>query len=67
MPTVNSKELVDQIITNEGHYEDDPIVLAIHQYTNDWGGVSYHLAYSNNELISLFSSPCCHDIIRLWP
>lgn len=66
MPTINSKDIVDEIIKNNGHYEDDPIVLLVSEYTNDWGKQTYHLAYSLSEIQSLLSSPYVHNIKFLW-
>ena len=66
MPSIDSKELVDELIENDGYYSDDPRVLAIHQYTNSWGGETYHLAYNESEIASLFLSPFCSNIRLLW-
>jgi hypothetical protein len=48
MSTVTSKELVDEIIANDGHYMDDPRVQLITEYTNMIGvrecwGLDYDL------------------------
>lgn len=66
MPTIDSKELIDKLIANNGKYEDDPPVLLICKYINDWKNISYHISYSTNEVSSLFSSPHCHNIEILW-
>lgn len=66
MPSVDSKELVDEIIAAKGHYLDDPQILQVSQYTNNWGGTTYHLAYRESEVVSLLTSPFCHDIKVLW-
>jgi hypothetical protein len=47
MPTINSKEMVDQIIKDNGHYLDDKPVQSIVQYTNMWGKVAYGLNYNS--------------------
>lgn len=66
MPSVDSKELVDQIIAAKGRYMDDPSVIQVSQYTNNWGGTTYHLAYNENEVLNLYASPFCKDIKVLW-
>lgn len=66
MPSVDSKELVDELIANDGYYSTDPRAHQISQYTNDWGGTTYHLAYSKDDVIGLYTSPFCHDIKVLW-
>ena len=66
MPSVDNKELIDEIIKNDGYYYDDPRVLKIHSYTNEWGGVTYHLAYTPEQIDSLLTSPYCHNIKQLW-
>jgi hypothetical protein len=54
MPSIDSKDIIDKIIANNGHYSDDPRAFAIHQYTTRWGGQCYHVAYSQRELDRLF-------------
>ena len=66
MPTVDDKGMIDKIIAANGHYMDDPQVLAIYQYTNNWGGMTYFLAYHEQHVRSLYSSEFCHDIKCLW-
>lgn len=46
MPTIDSKQIVDTIISYGGYYADDPQVHSIVEYTNMWGGTSYGLNYS---------------------
>lgn len=66
MPSIDSKEMVDAMIKNNGRYLDDPQCLQISQYTNQWGGTTYHLAYSNYDVDALYSSPYVHDVKVLW-
>ncbi len=49
MPSVNSKELVDEIIASNGVYQDDPPVQSIVEYTNAWGRPCYGLNYSSRD------------------
>jgi len=45
MPTINSREIIDTLIKNDGHYEDDPPASVIVEYTNAWGGKSFGITY----------------------
>lgn len=47
MPTIESKEIVDQLIANNGHYLDDKPVQSIVEYQNAWGGTCYGLNYNS--------------------
>ena len=49
MATINSREIVDDIIKRDGHYEDDPRILKIVQYNNQFNGdLAYGLVYEND-------------------
>lgn len=50
MATVNSRDLINQIIKNNGRYGDDPIVVKIVQYTNAWGGTAYGVIHQGESL-----------------
>jgi hypothetical protein len=50
MATVNSKEMVDEIIAANGHYMGDPQVVKIVQYQNMFdGGTAYGLIYRGDD------------------
>lgn len=66
MPSVNSKKLIDELIAKNGFYSDDPQALQISSYQNAWGDITYHIAYTPEELHSLITSPFCTDIKVLW-
>lgn len=66
MPTIDSKELIGKIIVNKGYYLDDPRVLRVSSYVNNWGETTYHVAYSKQEIVYFITSPHCHDIKVLW-
>lgn len=66
MPTINSKQLVDEIIARNGHYEDDPQVVKIVEYTNDWGGRSYGLIYEQHDPNMYAPSPFVHNPKTIW-
>jgi len=66
MSTIDDRDIVNHLIEHNGHYEDDPQVIQIHKYKNNWGGVSYHLSYNLNHVVNLMNSPYCHNIELLW-
>lgn len=45
MASINDRATVDQLIANNGQYEDDSPVDMIVEYTNAWGGTTYGLVY----------------------
>lgn len=66
MPTIDSKSLIDQIISNNGYYYDDPQVLIIHTYINQAGHMSYHVSYTDDDVLALYQSPYCDQIKPIW-
>jgi len=52
MATINSKEIVDELIKNNGHYSDDPPVIKIVEYTSGYPGnpPCYGLIYEGDGL-----------------
>lgn len=46
MPTLDSKQIIDTLISNNGFYSDDPQVHSIVEYTSLWGGTCYGVNYS---------------------
>lgn len=47
MATV-SKELAEQIIAQDGYYEDDPRVQQVVKYLNAFGGESWAILYARD-------------------
>lgn len=47
MATIDDKKLIDTIISNNGHYEDDPRVARIVEYTNAYGNTTWGVTWSN--------------------
>ena len=45
MATIDSKELIDEIIRNNGYYLDDPRVYMVVEYTNYNGNITWGIAY----------------------
>jgi hypothetical protein len=66
MPSIDSAYIIKELIRSNGCYDDDPQVYSVHSYMNDWGGQTYHVSYSEDQEIALWSSPYCHEIRLLW-
>jgi hypothetical protein len=64
--TIDSKQIVQEILENDGIYPGDPQCYAVYSYVNDWNKKTYSVACSSRDTESLYSSPCCHIIILLW-
>ncbi len=47
MATIDDKNLIDLIITNNGYYEDDPRAYMIVEYTNSYGNITYGVTWVN--------------------
>jgi hypothetical protein len=66
MPSFDSKEIIDQLLANDGCYEDDPQAIQVAKYENASGGTTYHVAYRESEIIDLFVSPFVGNVEVLW-
>ncbi len=40
--------LAREIIANNGHYHDDPVVVQVIKYENAWGGESWAILYEQD-------------------
>ena len=47
MATIDSKDIIDQIIQRNGYYEDDPRAYMIVEYTNAFGNKTWGVTWSN--------------------
>lgn len=47
MATINSRDLIEDLIANDGYFEDDPRVDRIVQYVNQYGQVAWGVVWSN--------------------
>ena len=45
MATIDSKKLIDQLLKNNGYYEDDPQVAIIGEYENMVGKMTWFILY----------------------
>jgi hypothetical protein len=68
MATIDSKEIVDRIIANNGRYdEDDPLVVMIVQYRNVFGShPSYGLVYEGEPLDKYKASEYVRDPVCIF-
>ena len=66
MATVNSKELVDEIIAGNGFYEDDPQVVKVVQYTNLVGGTAFGLMWKGDDLGKYAASAYINNPKTIW-
>ena len=46
MATIDSKEIIDDMIKADGYYEDDPRVYMIVEYTNAYGNITWGVTWS---------------------
>lgn len=47
MATIDDKVMIDRLIANNGHFEDDPQVHMIIEYTNAYGNITWGVTWSN--------------------
>lgn len=70
MSTIDSKEIIDDIIKNDGYYYDDPRVYMIVEYMNAWGNITWGVTWSNehpqNRLRYLNESKYIRNPKILW-
>jgi hypothetical protein len=66
MATINSREIVDEIIKGDGYYPGDTRVVKIVAYQNQWGGLSYGLIYEGDDPMRYHNAPACHNPLTLW-
>ena len=63
MSTINQKEIIFEILTQDGHYEDDPRVMSVWSYKNIFGKLTQKVFYDNGDL---YESHYVHDPKLLW-
>lgn len=47
MATIDNKQIIDDIIRDNGYYDEDPQVYMIVEYTNAYGNVTWGVTWSN--------------------
>jgi hypothetical protein len=48
MATIDSKNIIDDIIAKDGYYEDDPRAFMIVEYTNSYGNQTWGVTWVND-------------------
>lgn len=69
MPTVDSREVILEMLQNNGTYPGDPQMFSIWTYVNDWGNRAYKLIYGDIPIrkeIEFVKSPYVHNPYLLW-
>ena len=67
MATITQKDIVDTIIRNNGHYEDDELVVKIVEYNNMFDGrVAWGLIYESEDLMRYHNSGACRNPRTIW-
>lgn len=52
MATITSKDIIDELIKNDGYCADDPRVYQIVEYTNAYGNKTWGVTWSNEAELS---------------
>jgi hypothetical protein len=67
MPTIDSEEIIKDLLKNNGCYYDDPQAFVISQYRNCFDDrIAFHIAYDSGDHNSLLISPHCKEVKTLW-
>ena len=66
MPTIDSIDIIRTLLENNGVYPGDPRCYQISSYTNTCGSTTFHVAYSLDDVFSLYRSPYCNNCVALW-
>ena len=69
MATFETRDIIDEMIANDGCYRGDPPPLAIYEYKNIFDATLWFVAYVEGDLNSLFTSDHVKQetIKQLWP
>jgi hypothetical protein len=67
MATVNSLEIVNEIIEGNGYYAQDTRVIRIVRYNNQFnGGLAYGLIYEGEDRLRYHRSLACINPTTIW-
>lgn len=70
MATIDNKNIIDEIIRQDGYYEDDPRVAMIVEYMNAYGRLTWGVTWSNEpknrQERYLISSEFVHNPQIIW-
>lgn len=67
MASINSREMVDKIIANNGRYSSDPQVVEILEYENIFDGkITYKLIYKRDDAAYIRKNLVCRSMKSIW-
>jgi hypothetical protein len=69
MATIDSKQVIADLLKNDGYFSGDPQVAIIYSYRNDWGNWTQAIFYHNQmpeAIHGMASSPHVHTPRILW-
>lgn len=66
MDTYDSKDIVQEIVANDGHYSDAPVPEQIHEYETPEGKKVWSVCYNNVDVANLHSSPYVKQSRLIW-
>ena len=67
MATINSREIIDEIIAADGRYEGDPQVIKIVAYRNMFnGGEAFGIIYEGEDPMRYHNAPACKSPQTIW-
>lgn len=65
--TIESVDVVVEMVQSNGCYPGDPQLLSISEYDNvTFGKICYHYAYTIGEVYSLLESPAVGAVRVIW-
>lgn len=62
-----SEAIALEIIAGNGQYKDDPPVVKVVTYDNQWGGKSWAIVYPGQDPMRYERSPACSNVQTIWP
>ena len=65
MSTIDCKEIIKDLLTNDGIFADDPQVYAIYEYTNNWNNKTHYVCNNDIEEFRM-KMGACHNPELLW-
>lgn len=66
MATIDSLDIIKELLRNDGVYHGDPQLHSICSYVNQFGNQTYSVCNHAAALESVFESPYTKDVKILW-
>ena len=71
MATIDSREIIDRIIANDGYYElpptsGEPRAVKVVRYTNAWDGTTYGVVFTGDPLDKYQETPFVRNPTVIW-